>query len=220
MKIKVCGMRESENIQSLIALEPDFIGFIFYNKSKRFVSDFPQVEIPLYIKKVGVFVNESIDNIFQTVTKFSLDFVQLHGNETPEYIKELQKKCNVVSSSNYFSESFQLGIIKAFSVDENFDFGLTQQFENTCDYFIFDTKGGNYGGNGIKFNWEILKKYKGEVPFLLSGGISKNDSEAILSFLSKQESEKCIGLDINSGFELNPGVKNIEDIKEFKQNLE
>ena len=110
MKVKVCGMRESENIQSLIALEPDFIGFIFYNKSKRFVSDFPQVEIPLYIKKVGVFVNESIENIFQTVTKFNLDYVQLHGNETPDYIKELQIKCNVESNSNYFSESFQLVI--------------------------------------------------------------------------------------------------------------
>lgn len=227
MKIKVCGMRDSENIQSLLALEPDFIGFIFYDKSKRFVSDFPQVEIPLHIKKVGVFVNESIENIIQTVTNYNLDFVQLHGNDTPKYIEELKilvAERSRSENSNLLGMistplNHQLGIIKAFSVDENFDFGVTQQFENTCDYFIFDTKGKDYGGNGIKFNWEILSNYKGETPFLLSGGISKKDAKLVLSFLRRQESKKCIGLDINSGFELKPGFKNIEDIKEFKQNL-
>ncbi len=212
MKIKVCGMRESENLQSLIALEPDFIGFIFYDKSKRFVNDFPQVEIPLYIKKVGVFVNETTENILKTVSAYNLDYVQLHGDESPEFCFQLAKSQQV---NNGFMESFQLGVIKAFSVDESFDFSKTEQFEQSCDYFIFDTKGKDYGGNGVKFNWEILKNYNGKTPFLLSGGISKIDSAEIVKIKHKA----FAGVDINSGFELEPGLKNIDDIKEFKQNL-
>jgi len=212
MKLKVCGMRESANLQSLIALEPDFIGFIFYNKSKRFVSDFPQVEIPLYIKKVGVFVNETAENILEIVKNHNLDYVQLHGDETPEFCSKLAKNEEVNAG---FLESFQLGVIKAFSVDEDFDFSIIEEFEQYCDYFIFDTKGENYGGNGVKFNWEILKNYKGNTPFLLSGGISKIDSIEI----NKINYKTFVGIDVNSGFELKPGLKNIEDIKEFKQNL-
>jgi phosphoribosylanthranilate isomerase len=212
MKLKVCGMRESANLQSLIALEPDFIGFIFYNKSKRFVSDFPQVEIPLYIKKVGVFVNETAENILEIVKNHNLDYVQLHGDETPAFCSKLAKNEEVNAG---FLESFQLGVIKAFSVDEDFDFSIIEEFEQYCDYFIFDTKGENYGGNGVKFNWEILKNYKGNTPFLLSGGISKIDSTEI----NKINYKTFVGIDVNSGFELKPGLKNIEDIKEFKQNL-
>jgi phosphoribosylanthranilate isomerase len=212
MKIKVCGMRESENLQSLIGLEPDFIGFIFYDKSKRFVSDFPKTEIPLYIKKVGVFVNETTENILKTVSTYNLDYVQLHGDESSDFCLQLAKSQQV---NDGFMESFQLGIIKAFSVDENFDFSKTEQFEQICDYFIFDTKGKDYGGNGVKFNWEILSKYKGNTPFLLSGGISKIDSTEIV----KLKHKAFAGVDVNSGFELKPGLKNIDDIKEFKQNL-
>ncbi len=215
MKIKVCGMRNSENIQSLIALEPDFMGFIFYDKSKRFVTDFPEVDIPLHIKKVGVFVNESIENVSKLVAEHQLDYVQLHGEESPEYCNELIQKQAHISN-----ESFQLGIMKAFSVDENFDFSQTEKFDTTCVYFIFDAKGKERGGNGVKFNWDILHNYKGEKPYLLSGGISKNDVALIAEFLQKKESRSCVGLDINSGFEIEPGLKNINDIKEFKQNLE
>ena len=215
MKIKVCGMRDMENIQRLIALEPDFIGFIFYDKSKRFVTNFPKVEIPLSIKKVGVFVNESIENIANLVTEHQLDYVQLHGEESPEYCKELIE--NEAINSN---ESFQLGIMKAFSADETFDFSKTKAYTPYCDYFLFDTKGNEYGGNGIKFNWDILQNYKGKTPYLLSGGISKNDVSLITEFFQKKENKMCIGLDVNSGFEIAPGLKNINDIKEFKQNLE
>ena len=214
MKIKVCGMRNSENIQGLIALEPDFMGFIFYDKSKRFVADFPKVAIPLSIKKVGVFVNESIENVSKLVTEHQLDYVQLHGEESPDYCSELLK-----AQSNSSSESFQLGIMRAFSVDENFDFSQTEKFNATCDYFIFDAKGKERGGNGVKFNWDILQNYTGEKPYLLSGGISKNDVNLITEFLQKKENNRCVGLDINSGFEIEPGLKNINDIKEFKQNL-
>ena len=205
-------MRESANLQSLIALGPDFIGFIFYNKSKRFVSDFPQVEIPLYIKKVGVFVNETAENILEIVKNHNLDYVQLHGDETPEFCSKLAKNEEVNAG---FLESFQLGVIKAFSVDEDFDFSIIEEFEQYCDYFIFDTKGENYGGNGVKFNWEILKNYKGNTPFLLSGGISKEDVFLIKNF----KHNAFAGIDINSGFEIEPALKNIANIKEFKQNL-
>jgi phosphoribosylanthranilate isomerase len=225
MKIKVCGMRDAENISELVKLKPDFVGFIFYNKSKRFVTDFPPIDLPKTIKKVGVFVNEKINKVLETIEKYKLDVVQLHGNETPEFCQKLintfteQSRSEKVRHSELVSESLDLEIIKAFSVDENFNFESTKVYENVCDYFLFDTKGKNYGGNGIKFNWEILQNYKGKVPFLLSGGISKEDSTELLSFLSRQGSKLCIGIDINSGFEMEPGLKNIEEIKEFKNNF-
>lgn len=216
MLLKVCGMREPENLQSLIALEPDFIGFIFYDKSKRFVTDFPQIDIPLYIKKVGVFVNETIDTIVKLVNEHQLDYVQLHGNESPKYIEDLLKSHQ---KSNEIYESFQLGIIKAFSVDDHFNFNETDAYQKECDFLLFDTKGKEYGGNGVKFNWDVLHKYKGEKPYLLSGGISKNDVQQLKEFFEKSTTKKCVGLDVNSGFEIQPGLKNINDINEFKQNL-
>lgn len=208
MKIKVCGMRDSNNILELIKLKPDFIGFIFYEKSKRFISDFPQVNIPKNIKKVGVFVNESIEEVISKVKLYQLDCVQLHGNETSEY-------CHKLSHSELFLESKSIEIIKAFSVDEDFDFEITDLFEDVCDYFLFDTKGKEYGGNGIKFNWDILQNYKGQTPFLLSGGISKND----VGEVNKISFSTFEGIDVNSGFEIEPGFKNINEIEEFKHNL-
>jgi len=212
MKIKVCGMRDTENISELVKLKPDYIGFIFYDKSKRFVTNFPEVEIPSEIKKVGVFVNESIGKVIEILEENKLDAVQLHGNETPEY-------CNQLRHSELVSESHPIEILKAFSVDNDFDFSKTEPYQKVCDYLLFDTKGKEYGGNGVKFNWQVLDNYKGTTPFLLSGGITKNDVQALLSFLRRQESKKCIGIDINSGFEIEPALKNIEEIKEFKQNL-
>ena len=225
MKLKVCGMRDAENISELIKLKPDYLGFIFYKKSKRFVTNFPEVKIPSKIKKVGVFVNETIDNVIEIVEKHQLEAVQLHGNESPEYCKELKSYHLERSRSNNSHEvistplNHQIEIFKAFSVDDDFDFSKTDAYQKVCDYFLFDTKGKEYGGNGVKFNWQILENYKGKTSFFLSGGISKNDVQEILSFLRRQESKKCIGIDINSGFEIEPALKNIEDIKEFKQNL-
>ena len=194
-------MRDKENISGLLALKPDYIGFIFYDKSKRFVADFPQIEIPSTIKKVGVFVNETIEEIIEKANKHTLDFAQLHGNETPEY-------CSALSAKN-------IKIIKAFSVDENFDFSAIKSFEKCVSIFLFDTKGNNYGGNGVKFNWDLLQNYKGKIPFLLSGGINKNDADEI----KKMKHLAFLGIDINSGFELEPGLKNIKEIKEFKSLL-
>lgn len=204
MKIKVCGMRDAENISELIKLKPDYMGFIFYGKSKRFVTNFPKIKIPSEIKKVGVFVNESIDNVIEIAEKNRLEAIQLHGNESLEYIEELQVLL-----------IRKVEILKAFSVDDEFDFSKTETYQKACDYLLFDTKGKNYGGNGVKFNWQVLDYYKGETPFLLSGGISKVDAAEI-----KNISHKAFaGIDINSGFEMEPAMKNIEDIKEFKQNL-
>jgi len=224
MKIKVCGMRNPENISSLLALKPDFVGFIFYNKSKRFVANFPQVEFPSEVKKVGVFVNER-EEIIKKVNQFQLDYVQLHGDETPQFCQKLINKLTELSRrkknchSELVSESSKLEIIKAFSVDEKFNFEETKPYENYCSYFLFDTKGDNYGGNGIKFNWEVLQNYKGNIPFFLSGGIGLEDKDELLSFLRRQESKQCYAVDVNSGFEIEPALKNIEKLKEFKNNL-
>jgi len=207
-------MRDKENIERLIALKPDFVGFIFYDKSKRFVTDFPKVDFPKEIKKVGVFVNESIEEVLSIVVKYQLDCVQLHGEESPEYCEKLHNS-HLERSRKINSDSVKLGIIKAFSVDENFDFNTTKQYENCCSYFLFDTKGNDYGGNGIKFNWEMLQKYKGSIPFLLSGGISAKDVDEI----KKISQPKFMGVDVNSGFEIKPGLKDIEKLKEFKSNL-
>lgn len=204
-------MRGSENISGLLALKPDFIGFIFYDKSKRFVADFPQIEIPSTIKKVGVFVNETIEEIVERANQHKLDFVQLHGNETPEFCDE----CHLERSRKASSKMTDFGIIKAFSVDENFDFSATKPFEKCVALFLFDTKGKNYGGNGLKFNWDLLQNYKGKTPFLLSGGITKNDAAEIKKF----KHPAFLGIDINSGFELEPGLKNISEIEEFKNIL-
>ncbi|MFA5297742.1 MAG: phosphoribosylanthranilate isomerase [Lutibacter sp.] len=201
MKIKVCGMRDSKNISELMTLKPDFIGFIFYDKSLRNVTDFPQIEIPLSTKKVGVFVNETIEHIVKKVNQYQLDFVQLHGKETITYCEKLALQ--------------KIKTIKAFSVDEQFDFSVVKPFEKHVSLFLFDTKGKNYGGNGIKFNWDLLQKYKGKTPFLLSGGITKNEVEEIKKF----KHPAFLGIDINSGFEIEPGLKNTDEIKEFKSRL-
>jgi len=207
-------MRDKENIKSLIALKPDFIGFIFYDKSKRFVTNFPQVKFPSTTKKVGVFVNETIEEVLSLTKKHQLDFVQLHGNETPEYCIKLN-----LCYSELGLESQPIGIIKAFSIDDNFNFSKTEQFEQCCEYFLFDTKGKGYGGNGIKFNWKILQNYKGETPYFLSGGIGLEDKDDLLSFLQRQESKQCYAVDVNSSFEIEPALKDIEKLKEFKNNL-
>lgn len=222
MKIKVCGMRDAENISELVKLKPDYIGFIFYGKSKRFVASFPEVEIPSEVKKVGVFVNESIDTIIEIVENYKLEAVQLHGNESPEYIEKLKnyfchsERCeeSIKTDIRRFTQN-DIQIFKAFSVDDDFDFSKTEGYQKVCDYLLFDTKGKDYGGNGVKFNWSVLENYKGKTPFLLSGGISKVDASEI----QKISHKSFAGVDINSGFEIEPALKNIANIKEFKQNL-
>ncbi len=197
MKIKVCGMREPSNIKDLIALAPDYMGFIFYKKSPRYINRWPDVDFPDSIKKVGVFVNESERVINEKRISFGLDLLQLHGDESPEL-------CYLLKQSG-------AQIIKVFRVDKDFDFELTRRYEDYVDYFLFDTATKAYGGSGAKFNWDLLKKYNNSRPVFLSGGISKDDAEAI----TKIKGINIVAIDLNSKFELEPGKKNIELLKDF-----
>ena len=201
LKIKVCGMRDPENISGVVAAFPDYLGFIFYPKSKRFVGFEPSPEmyakIPASIKKVGVFVDESPEKVLKISEKWNLDVVQLHGQETPGYCKQIR--------------SSGITVFKAFSVDEQFDFGILKTYSGECDFFLFDTKGQLPGGTGKKFNWQLLESYKLNVPFFLSGGISSDDLNTIRELSHPQ----LFGIDINSGFEISPAVKDIRKVKKF-----
>ena len=195
-KIKICGMKYSENILEVSQLLPDYLGFIFYEKSSRFF-DGEIPEISKSIKKVGVFVNATMEEIKFKIKKYDLDLIQLHGNETPEFCRNLKKE--------------SIEIIKVFSVDDDFDFQILEAYENVCDYFLFDTKGKLPGGNGITFNWQILEKYHSRKPFFLSGGIGLDEIEKI-----KNLNLPIYAIDVNSKFEIEAGLKNIEKLKRLK----
>ncbi len=203
-RIKVCGMKEAENIRQLVTLKPDFIGFIFYEKSKRYVGEdfkIDKLNIDKPIQKTGVFVNASENYILEKVNKYKLDLVQLHGDETPEFCQKLFLK--------------GIKISKAFQISYDFNFTQLNDYKPVCNYFLFDTKNKNYGGSGHKFNWEILKKYDNEKPFFLSGGINLEDVPAI-----KQLTDlNLFAIDINSKFELKPGLKDIGKIGQFMLEL-
>jgi len=194
-------MRDPENVSGMVAALPDYMGFIFYPKSKRFVGFEPSSEllsaVPDSIKKVGVFVDETPEKVLETIQNWDLDVVQLHGYETPEYCKQIQDS--------------GITVFKAFSVDESFDFSSVNAYSGVCDYFLFDTKGQLPGGTGQKFNWQLLENYKGDIPFFLSGGIGLDDLEAVLSFRHPQ----LFGIDVNSGFEISPALKDVEKVRTF-----
>ena len=152
IKIKICGMKFSENVNEIASLQPDYLGFIFYEKSPRnFENNMPNV--PESIQKVGVFVNATLEKIQEKVNEYQLDFVQLHGDESPEF-------CNLLSQS-------KIKVIKAFSIDNLFNFNNLNKYNNYCDTFLFDTKGTNYGGNGFTFDWSVLEKYHLDKPYFL-----------------------------------------------------
>ena len=200
MKIKICGMKYNDNIANVANLRPDYLGFIFYEKSQRFF-DGTIPEIDKKIKKSGVFVNEKTKDIIEKINQYPLKAIQLHGNETPEFCDSLKRQLNN-----------EIEIIKAFSISENFNFSELELYEDKCDYFLFDSKGKSPGGNGFSFDWKLLKNYNLKKPYFLSGGIGLDDSDDILNFLQKNESQYCYALDLNSRFEIKPGLKNIDDL--------
>ena len=206
MKTKICGLREQQNISDLAELHPQWMGFIFAPTSPRYFHAVKEPadlkSLPSSIKKVGVFVNETLEAVKNTVQQHNLNAIQLHGNETPEYCASLQ--------------SPGIEIIKAFSLDDNFDFSITESYAPFVDYFLFDTKGKQAGGNGIAFNWNILNGKRFAKPFLLSGGISPDHAEAIKNFSHPD----CIGIDINSRFEISPGLKDVSAIRLFLQQIQ
>ncbi len=201
LKIKVCGMCQASNIEALVKLGPDFIGLIFYPKSKRFIGNHISSEfdllIPRNLPRVGVFVNESFDDLIEKVKLYNLDFVQLHGDESVAY-------CTRVKSLGVSS-------IKAFGISADFDFASIASYESACDYFLFDTSSALRGGTGTKFDWNILNEYQGSKSFFLSGGINPGDVDAIRVL----NHTKLFAIDVNSGFEVEPGVKDIKKLESF-----
>ena len=199
-------MKYEENIQTVASLQPDYLGFIFHEKSPRNFSG-KTVKIPDDIKKVGVFVNASIKVILSKTEEHHLDTIQLHGNEDVIYCNALREKLNRVE------------IIKVFSVDDEFDFNQLEPYEEVVDFYLFDTKGKLPGGNGFAFNWNVLNHYSSNKPYFLSGGIGLEEIQNLKEFILSKASNYCYAIDVNSKFELEPGLKNIEKLKEFKSQL-
>ncbi len=199
-------MRLAANIAAVAELQPDYLGFIFYAKSPRLISEVSAElikYIPSEIKTVGVFVNEELEKVKDKVNLLKLKAVQLHGSESPEYCEALK------------STFPTLEVIKAFGIDEDFDFSALQPYLKAADYFLFDTKTKVHGGSGKTFNWSVLDQYTYTKPYFLSGGIDLEHSTAI----KKINDERLYALDINSRFETEPGLKDAAKIKEFIQEV-
>lgn len=194
MIIKVCGLKFRENLLDISTLDINMVGYNFYKPSPRFLQE-PLPEIPFEIKKVGVFVNASESYILQKVNDYKLNYVQLHGDESPEFCKKI-------------SES--IPVIKVFRVDEFFNDIKIQEYE-FCDFFLFDTATTGFGGSGKKFDWTLLNELDIKVPFLLSGGLGLDDLDDILNFCHP----KFLGVDINSKFEISVGLKDVGKVKVF-----
>lgn len=207
-KLKVCGLTKPDQIEELISLDVDFLGFIFYEKSPRYVLSsltLEEIKAIKHVGKVGVFVNESIEQIIEISEKANLNLIQLHGDESDDFITELRHKLNA-----------KIGIIKVFRIGkelENLIFKI-QNLKSEVDYFLFDTDSKSFGGTGKSFDWQILNNIEINKPYFLSGGISDENFEDI-KFLKQQP----FSLDINSKFELEPGNKDVKKIVNFKNAL-
>lgn len=199
MKVKVCGLRETDNINAVVALQPDYIGFICYSRSPRYMVDELSAEdlkgVRDDVVKTGVFVNAVADVVDEHVNNYQFDAIQLHGNESPDFCRRFKGKVTV---------------IKAFGVNELFDFELLEPYADSVDMFLFDTSTPQHGGSGEVFNWDILHKYHLNIPFMLSGGISLEN----IAEVKKIQHPQLYGVDLNSRFEDKPGLKNIDKLKE------
>ena len=202
-------MRDAENIREVEALGIDLMGFIFWPRSSRYVSERPAY-LPQNCKRVGVFVDASIDDIRQHIADYALDYVQLHGHESPDFIRQLRSLCGD-----------SIATVKAFNIATKDDLEAVMPYEGLVDDFLFDTKGKSVGGNGEKFDWRVLADYVGQTPFLLSGGIGPDDASCLRQALALDgfPVEKCIALDLNSRFELAPALKDINKLKSFIESL-
>jgi phosphoribosylanthranilate isomerase len=204
MNVKICGLREPDNIEAILPLAPDYLGFIFYERSARYAGRHLDPWFARELrgpKKVGVFVNEKQAEVERTVERYGLDLVQLHGEESPALCEQLRTS--------------GLGVIKVFSVGEAFDFAALAAYEPYVDYFLFDTKGKLPGGNGYVFNWQVMATYPSAVPFFLSGGIGPDHQEAVRQL----DFPQLHALDINSQFEVKPGRKDVEKLRTFLSSL-
>ncbi len=207
VKLKVCGMKLPSNVKEVAELGPDYMGFIFYVGSKRYPGRLAAEvirELPESIKKTGVFVNETVEEIAVKIVKYRLDAVQLHGNETPEMVKLLKM---------ILPEEVQL--IKAFGIDVSFDFSQLDAYASNVDFFLFDTKTPDHGGSGRRFEWELLQGYHLDKPYFLSGGVGLENVDDVLRITD----QRLYAVDVNSRFELEPGLKDITKLKDFKTRL-
>jgi len=204
MKVKVCGLNNPSNIMELTNAGVNFFGFIFYKKSPRYCAHMLDGafirDLHHSIKRVGVFVNADEYEIMEIAAQYYLDYVQLHGEESPEFCSRLNQ---------------HLSVIKAISIGNDLNKSYLNQYKDSCEYFLFDTKTKLRGGSGRKFDWRVLEDYTLDKPFFLSGGISLEDVEAIKEIQHPQ----LIGIDINSRFESVPGIKNVQVVKEFIQQI-
>jgi phosphoribosylanthranilate isomerase len=198
MKIKVCGLKYPVNIKAVTDLEPDYVGFIYYGRSPRFVGNIAAgdlASLPSKIIKTAVFVDEDQQEISRLIDEFGFDAIQLHGAESTDFAGSFKGRVQV---------------LKAFGLDEDFDFDQLNAYVGKVDYFLFDTKTDAHGGSGKTFNWDILDSYKLDVPFFLSGGLSLDNLEQV----AKITHPKFYGVDLNSRFEKEPGLKDIEKLKQ------
>jgi phosphoribosylanthranilate isomerase len=204
-RVKVCGLTDAGNARLVADAGADFAGFIFYPRSKRFVGENPHpdllMNLPARVKKVGVFVDEKIETIIEIAQKYQLHMVQLHGAESAGFCYDLSIK--------------GISVMKAFGIGEDFDFSSLTAYKDTCDYFLFDTKTMLHGGSGIKFRWETLGEYKLNLPFFLGGGIGPLDVQKVRNI----SHPGFYAADINSRFEISPGLKDIETVKSFIQHF-
>lgn len=196
-------MRDPENIREAEKLAIDLMGFIFWHKSSRNVSEIPSY-LPTRQKRVGVFVDASIEEVAEKTKEYALDLIQLHGKETPDYIQRLRSLCPQRGDR-------ATAIIKALNIADAGDLAQTAQYEGIVDYFLFDTKSKLVGGNGTQFDWSVLQAYQGDTPFILSGGIGPDDAEKVKNF----QHPMCAGIDLNSRFETAPALKDIQLLNHF-----
>lgn len=201
--LKICGMREPANIAEAVSLKPNYMGFLMYPASKRFIADLDAATvstIPAEIKTTGVFVDEDLEAVKRAIELYHFKAVQLHGNESPEY-------CNALIG--------RAEVIKAFGIDDSFDFNLLEAYAEVVDYFLFDTQTPAHGGSGKSFNWGLLKNYTLQKPYFLSGGIGLANVSALLDIID----DRFYAIDVNSRFELAPGLKDIAQLSQFKELL-
>ncbi|MCQ2218345.1 MAG: phosphoribosylanthranilate isomerase [Paludibacteraceae bacterium] len=203
MIVKVCGMRDAQNIRDIEQLGIDWMGFIFYEKSKRHVAERPSY-LPTSTKRIGVFVDYTIEDVIAKVNEFQFCGVQLHGSETPDYCRQLRNALNEKIGKNVL-------INKAFGIASAEDFTNISSYEGCCDYYVFDTKTPTKGGAGYSFDWSLMEAYKGATPFLLSGGIGEDSYEALQAFSHPQ----WMGIDLNSKFEEAPAFKDVARLNSF-----
>ena len=202
MKFKVCGLFNEENINKVAKLNPDYVGHIFWEKSVRYL-DIVSPNLKKEIKKTGVFFNSKIDDVFNRINENNLACVQLHGEESPQYCK------NIMDSGTQ--------VIKSFRIDDDFDFSVLKNYENYCDLFLFDSKSELPGGTGKSFNWENLKKYKLKKEFFISGGIGLHSIESLIDLFKMDL--PIYGVDVNSKFEDKKYLKKIDELKTFIETI-